>query len=171
MFYEDLKKLRPVEFKRYCGVKLKTFARMVAVVSGHQEKIRRKSGWPSKLSVADQIVLTLEYWREYRTFFHLGTSWGLHESSVCRIVQRVEMILTTSKALPGKKRLQQADHTLETVVVDASETPIERPRKTAALLQRQEEAPHPEKPSGNCWFVPRNFLKKAKALPPLIEPV
>jgi hypothetical protein len=131
MFYEDLKKLRPVEFKRYCGVKPKTFAHMVAVVSGHQEKIRRKSGRPSKLSVADQIVLTLEYWREYRTFFHLGTSWGLHESSVCRIVQRVEMILTTSKAfaLPGKKRLQQADHTLETVVVDASETPLERPRK------------------------------------------
>ena len=54
MFYEDLKKLRPVEFKRYCGVKPKTFARMVAVVSGHQEKIRRKNGRPSKLSVADQ---------------------------------------------------------------------------------------------------------------------
>jgi hypothetical protein len=59
--------------------------------------------------------------------------------------------LTKSKALalPGKRRLQQADHTIEAVVVDASETPIERPKKTAALLQRQEEAPHTEKPSGS----------------------
>jgi hypothetical protein len=151
MFYEDLKKLRPVEFKRYCGVKPKTFERMVAAVGDYQEKRRRKSGRPPKLSLADQRLLTLEYWREYRTFFHLGKLWGLHESSICRIVQRVETILTESRAfaLPGKKRLQQADHTIEVVVVDASETPIERPKKTAALLQRPEEAPHTEKPSGN----------------------
>jgi hypothetical protein len=50
MFYEDLKKLRPVEFKRYCGVKPKTFERMVAVVGGYQKKRRRKSGRPPKLS-------------------------------------------------------------------------------------------------------------------------
>jgi len=36
------KKLRPVEFKRYCGVKPKTFERMVAVVNAHQDKMRRK---------------------------------------------------------------------------------------------------------------------------------
>jgi hypothetical protein len=106
---------------------------MVAVVGGYQEKRRRKSGRPPKLSLAGQILLTLEYWREYRAFFHLGRSWGLHESSICRIVQRVETILTKSKAfaLPGKRRLQQADHTIEAVVVDASETPIERPQKNS----------------------------------------
>ena len=151
MFYEDLKKLRPVEFKRYCGVKPKTFERMVAAVGDYQEKRGRKSGRAPKLSLANQILLTLEYGRDYRTFFHLGKSWRLHESSIGRIVQRVETILTESRAfaLPGKKRLEQADHTIEVVVGDASETPIERPKKTAALLQRPEEAPHTEKPSGN----------------------
>lgn len=147
MFYEDLKKLRPVEFKRYCGVKPKMFERMIAVVGGHQKKMRRKSGRPPKLSLADQIVLTLEYWREYRTFFHLGSSWGLHESSVCRIVQRVETILTKSKAfaLPGKKRLQQADCNIEAVVVDASETPIERPQTKQRRYYSGKKKRHPLK--------------------------
>jgi hypothetical protein len=82
------------------------------------------------------VLLTLEYWREYRTFSHPGKSRGLHESSVCRIVQRVEDILQRSKAfaLPGRKRLHQANHQIEVMVVDARETPMERPKKTAALL-------------------------------------
>jgi hypothetical protein len=103
-----LKKLCPVDFKRYCGVKPTTFERMVAVLNAYQDQTQHKSGRPHKPGVADQILLTLESWREYRTFFHLGKSRGLHESSGCRIVQRVEEILKKSKtfALPGRKRLQ-----------------------------------------------------------------
>ncbi|HAJ64425.1 MAG TPA: hypothetical protein DCP31_38650, partial [Cyanobacteria bacterium UBA8543] len=25
--------------------------------------------------------MTLEYWREYRTYFHIGQSWGVTEST------------------------------------------------------------------------------------------
>jgi hypothetical protein len=108
---------------------------MVEVVSNRLTKKRRKTGRPPKLSVQDQVLLTLEYWREYRTLFHLATSWGLHESNVCRIIRRVGDILTRSKAfsLPGKKKLQPADHQLEFVVVDVAETPIERPKKSKSL--------------------------------------
>ena len=160
MFYEDLKKLRPVEFKRYCGVKPKTFERMVAVVGGHQEKRRRKSGRPPNLSLADQILLTLEYWREYRTFFHLGRSWGLHESSICRIVQRVETILTTSKAFlcpvrDGFSKLTTLSRRWSWMRAKRRSNGL---KKTAALLQRQEEAPHTEKPSGNQYAHPTDPL-------------
>jgi len=132
MSYEQVKDLRPAEFKRYCGVEHETFRRMVELVSKRLTKERRKTGRPPKLSVEDQVLLTLEYWREYRTFFHLATSWGLHESNVCRIIRRVEDILTKSKAfrLPGKKKLQPSDHQIEFVVVDVAETPIERPKKS-----------------------------------------
>lgn len=77
--------------------------------------------------------MTLEYWREYRTFFHLATSWGLHESSVCRTIRRVEDVLTKSRAfrLPGKKKLQVADHRVEFIVVDVTESPVERPKKSS----------------------------------------
>ena len=133
MSYEQIKDLRPADFKRYCGVEPDTFRRMVELVSRRLTRTRRKTGRPPKLSVEDQVLLTLEYWREYRTLFHLATSWGLHESNVCRVIRRVEDILIKSKAfkLPGKKRLQPADHQIEFVVVDVSETPVERPKKSS----------------------------------------
>ncbi len=133
MSYEQLKHLPPAEFKRYCGVQPKTFAKMVEVVSDHLQAARRKVGRPPKLSLEDQVLLTLEYWREYRTFFHLGQSWGLHESSVCRIIRRVEDVLIKSHVfrLPGKKKLQPTDHKIEFIVVDVAETPVERPKKSS----------------------------------------
>src|SRR5829696_9327724 len=132
MSYEQIKDLRPADFKRYCGVEPETFRRMVELVSKRLTKERRKAGRPPKLSVEDQVLLTLEYWREYRTFFHLARSWGVHESSVWRTIRRVEDILTKSKAftLPGKKKLQSADHEIEFIVVDVAETPVERPKKS-----------------------------------------
>jgi hypothetical protein len=132
MSYEQIKDLRPALFKRYCGVKPETFRRMVEVVSDHLSKVRVKTGRPPKLSVEDQVLMTLEYWREYRTFFHLARGWGIHESSVWRTVRRVEDILTKSKAftLPGKKKLQSAGHEIEFIVVDVAETPVERPKKS-----------------------------------------
>jgi hypothetical protein len=132
MSYEQIKDLRPAEFKRYCGAEPETFRRMVEVVSKRLTRTRRKSGRPPKLSVEDQVLPALEYRREYRTFFHLATSWGLHESNVCRVIRRVEDILTKSRAfkLPGKKRLQTADHEIEFIVVDVAETPVERPKKS-----------------------------------------
>ena len=133
MSYEQIKDLRPALFKRYCGVKPGTFRKMVEVVSDHLAETRIKTGRPPKLSVEDQVLMTLEYWREYRTFFHIARSWGIHESSVWRTVRRVEDILTKSKAftLPGKKKLQLADHEIEFIVVDVAETPIERPKKSS----------------------------------------
>lgn len=132
MSYEQLKKLRPVEFKRYCGVKPHTFQKMVEVYSEHLKKTRSKPGRPPKLSVQDQIIMTLEYWREYRTYFHIATSWGIAESNVSRIIRRVEDVLSKSTAfpLPGKKKLQAANYEIEFIVVDVAETPIERPKKS-----------------------------------------
>ena len=132
MSYEQVKDLPPAAFKRYCGVRPETFHRMVEVVSHCLQRRRRVSGRPTQLPVEDQVLLTLEYWREYRTFFHLARSWGLHELSVCRTVRRVEDILTRSRAfkLPGKKVLQPADHQIEFIVLDVTESPIERPKKS-----------------------------------------
>jgi hypothetical protein len=75
--------------------------------------------------------MTLEYWREYRTYFHIGQSWGVNESTAYRIIRKIEDTLVTSRAftLPGKKKLQTFDCQIEVVVVDVTETPIERPKK------------------------------------------
>jgi hypothetical protein len=82
MKYEQAKHLKPAEFKRFWGVKLETFEQMVEIVSQHSQQ-KKKSGRPGKTSLEDQVLMTLEYWREYRTYFHIGQSWGVTESTAC----------------------------------------------------------------------------------------
>ena len=79
----------------------------------------------------DQLLMTLEYWREYRTYFHIGQSWGVNESTAYRIIRKIEDTLVKSRAftLPGKKKLASSNYQLEVVVVDVTESPIERPKK------------------------------------------
>jgi len=127
MRYETIKHLKATDFKRLTGVQRETFERMLAVV----EKGLRAYGRPTKLSRADQLLLTLMYWREYRTEFHIAQSYGLSESTVCRTIQKVENALVRSGRfrLPGKKVLQPSDTIFEVVLVDVSEQPIERPKK------------------------------------------
>ncbi len=96
MGYENIKNLKPEEFKRYCGVRPETFEQMVKLLENH-EKSKKKSGRPPKLSVEDQILMTLEYFREYRTYFHIGQSWGLNEPKVYRTITKAEKILIQFK--------------------------------------------------------------------------
>ena len=77
--------------------------------------------------------MTLEYQREYRTYFHLGQSYGLSESACYRNCRWVEEVLVRNKtfALPGKKVLLDNDSSIEVILIDATESPIERPKKTS----------------------------------------
>jgi hypothetical protein len=130
MSYETLKLLKESDFKRKCGVRRETFELMVSILQPHLER-RGKRGGQNKLSVEDQLLVVLEYWREYRTQFHIGTSWGLSESAVCRLIRKVEnnLIKSGKFRLPGKQELYQNSKQFEVVVIDVTETPIERPKK------------------------------------------
>ena len=130
MRYSEAKNLAPKEFKRLSGVYPETFAKMGEIVKEHQ-KNKKVSGRPSKLSLENQILMTLEYLREYRTYFHIGKTWGIYESTAFRIIQKIENILIKSRVfkLPGKKKLIESDFKLKTIVIDVTETPIERPKK------------------------------------------
>lgn len=150
MTYESLKHLKPSAFKRKCGIHRETFEQMVEVLRPQLERTGKRGG-QNKLNVEDQLLLVLEYWREYRTQFHIATSWGLSEAAVCRLIQKVEQLLLDSGKfrLPGKKQLYQNAYNWNVVVVDVTESPIERPKKkTASLLQWQEKAAYLESASG-----------------------
>ena len=100
-------------------------------LSEQQKRKKPKPGRPPKLSLEDQVLLALQYWREYRTYFHIAQSWNINESTAFRIVRHVEDTLIRSGrfSLPGKKALRQPDSVLEVVVVDVTESPVERPKK------------------------------------------
>lgn len=144
MTYEQLKHLNPSAFKRRCGVRRDTFEQMLEVVRPQLDRTGKRSG-QCKLSLEDQLLLVLEYWREYRTQFHIGTSWGLSESAVCRLIQKVEGLLMASGKfrLPSKKQLYQNAYTWDVWVVDVTESPIERPKKTrnATTVARKSDTP------------------------------
>ena len=127
MRYETVQTLKDEDFKRSTGVQRSTFEKMLEVV----ETGLRDFGRPPKLRRADQLLLTLMYWREYRTEFHIAQSYGISEATVCRTIQKVENALVRSGKfrLPGKKVLQPSDTLFEVVLVDVSEQPIERPKK------------------------------------------
>jgi len=129
MRYENVQDRSESDFKRLTGVTRETFDKMLAVV---KEQLR-DFGRPPKLSREDQLLMTLMYWREYRTQFHISEAYGISESAVCRTIRKVEDALVKSGQfrLPGKKKLQESDTIIEVVLVDVSEQPIERPKKSS----------------------------------------
>lgn len=132
MKYENLHGYSAPAFKRLVGVDRDVFRELLSLLEVAAQA-KRKSGRPSKLSLADQLLLTLSYWREYRTLFHLAASYGIHESNAQRIVVKVETPLKASGQweLPQHAPPSPSDSTdWEAWVLDASETPIERPKKT-----------------------------------------
>ena len=110
---------------------------MVKEVRKNEEKAVKKKGnnrsHPYKLCIEDQVLMTLMYYREYRTQYHIGGTYGLHESNVGKNINRIENILKKSKQfqLPGKEVLAESNHRFEVIVVDATESPIERPKKSS----------------------------------------
>jgi hypothetical protein len=129
-------------FKRLTGVKLKTFKFMVSVLKEAASKkastkLNNRSR-PFILSLEDPLLLMLMYYREYRTQFHIGVTYGISEASVCRTIKRVEDVLMEENLfkLVGKKKLSGYNYSCSVVVVDATEHPIERPKKTKRILLR-----------------------------------
>ena len=134
MLYQQIQTLNPVAFRRACGVKRETFRAMVAVLSPDLNR-QGKRGGQNRLSVEDQLLITLYYWRHYRTQFDIGLEFGVSEATVCRTIDKVEALLVKSGQfrLPGKRQLRQAETQWETVVVDVTEVLIERPKKNSVL--------------------------------------
>ena len=132
MFWSELQKLKPDKFQRYTGVKLPTYLKMIELVQEYENINRNHRSRKFKYNIEDRILIMLDYYREYPTFFHLGVKYGIHESTAYRIVTNIENILIKSKAfsLPGKKILTNPTTNFEIVVIDATESPIERPKKT-----------------------------------------
>jgi hypothetical protein len=118
-------------FKRLFGVKPKTFARMKEILQKEYDRMHKKGGSPPKLSVEDKLMVALKYLREYRTMEHIGYDYGVSKSTVCESIQWVENALKKDGTfkLPGKKALKEAASANEFIVVDVTESPVQRPKK------------------------------------------
>jgi Helix-turn-helix of DDE superfamily endonuclease len=128
MFYETIKDLSNGVFRRLVGVKRSTFEFMLKILSVQYAVDHELGGAPSKLTLEDKLLMTLCYWRGYRTYLHLGVS----ESQAFKIVRWVEdtLIKSGSLTVPGKSKLYELDKQA-VILMDVTESPIERPQKKA----------------------------------------
>lgn len=71
--YDQIKELGDTKFRRLTGVKRATFNKMVEILKdADQQKKNNKGESKNKLSINNQLLMALEYLREYRTYFHIG---------------------------------------------------------------------------------------------------
>lgn len=142
MKFKQIKEELADNFRRLTGVKRSTFDVMIGILREAEKSLKAQGGKPNKLSIEDRLLMTLEYLREYRTYFHISRSFGISESACYRNICWVENILIKDGkfSLPGKKALLKSDAEYEVVLIDATESPIERPKKnknTSILAKRK----------------------------------
>ena len=143
--YETIKAYKDKEFRRITGVKRETFEKVVKILREAYMAKHRRRGRNAKLRIEDMLLATLEYLREYRTFAHIAANYGIHESNAYRTIRWVEDILIKDGtfALPGRKSLLKDDSEYLFLLIDATESPIERPKKNNAgtILERKRDTP------------------------------
>ena len=152
MKYEKIKNYSDEKFRRICGMKKSTFAKAIEILNKkyaeeHSKNVK-KSGRKPKLSMEDKLLATLEYLQEYRTLVHIAASYDIAESNIQRIIKWVEntLIKDGTFSLPGKKALVKNEPEFEIVVIDATETPICRPKKTKRAIILVKRSDTPSKP-------------------------
>lgn len=131
MKYETIKSYSSENFRRITGVKRTTFEKMLEILKPKLKEKLSKGGRKPTLSLEEMLLASLEYWREYRTYAHIAASYGIHESNMYRLIKWLEDVLIKDGAfsLPGKKALLKNDIEYEVVLIDVTETPVERPKR------------------------------------------
>jgi hypothetical protein len=128
---ERIKNLKENEYQVLLGVDKRTFEKMHEALRDEYTKLHKRGGKPPILSVLDKLVITLGYWREYRTYRNIAFDYGVCKSAIGNAVLWVENTLIKEKifALPSKREMQRKENIVCVAVVDVTEQEIERPQK------------------------------------------
>jgi hypothetical protein len=137
--YEKLLR-KPSLFRMFTGLSIDEFDRLVADLepvsfaraakrSARRPRQRKPgAGRKVKLSLADRVLLTLLYYRTYVTQEFVGFLFGVDKGTVSRKVQEISLCMAGAFRIPETKvRIDPDD--LTAVFVDATEQPVNRPKR------------------------------------------
>lgn len=138
------------EFKRYTGIPKWLFWEMTAILIWARRDKLSKGGRKPKLRCWEMMLMALEYWREYRTYFHISVNYGISESNCWKIIVWIEDILIKSGKynLAGKKALVESAEEYEIIQIDGTESPVERAKKTENGTKEQSKTEKTSKNDG-----------------------
>ena len=122
--------------KRLFGIKFELLETILVKVQNQNEKYLQENptsnrGIDGKFSISNQLLLTLEYLRQYPTFLSLGFSYGISESYANKVFHKMRAILADIIGLKNPDTLKYKD--IKTVIIDVTVQPIERPQLSQEL--------------------------------------
>lgn len=143
MFFEELEPLRDDKFRRLTGMQRTTFEQCLEILREGERVQKSRGGRRNHLSLENRLLMSLCYWREYRTYFHIGLEFNVSESACFRNITWIENCLVSSKvfALPGRGCLQDAQS--GEILIDVTESPIERPKKSRSVIIQEKRSATP----------------------------
>jgi hypothetical protein len=127
---------KPKTFERITGLKIANFLDLVELIREDWdifEKNKKCSGRNYKIkTLEDKMLCLLIYYRSYINMVFLGMLFDIDDSNVVRLFQKLEKMIAPHFALQKliKKEIEK-DELLE-LLVDVSETPIQRPSGKSA---------------------------------------
>lgn len=128
--YTKIRK-NPKTFQRLFGLSVDQFEIILQKVAPKWESTvissYKRPGRDYKLDLSDMLLMLLLYYRSYVTQIFVGYMFGIDDSRVCRIIRRLEPILASVMAIQKHKKLSKEE--IENLIIDATEQPIERPKR------------------------------------------
>jgi hypothetical protein len=143
---ERIAKMSAGKYKEVFGIEKHVFERMLRLLE-IADVFQRKSaaGRKSMLSVLDKLVITLMYWREYRTYRHIAFDYGVGKTQIGDAVLWVENTIVASGLcnLKSARELRDNPNKIKIAIVDVTEQEIERPKrgKKIGILARKSDIP------------------------------
>ena len=152
--FEKAVKLSDEQFLRAVGVDKTDFNLILERVATHLENVReerpmKKRGKKSEVALPDRLLLTFTYLRHYPTFARLGLEFGISESYANKIYHQILDVLVKVLSMKNRKHLLESN--LQTIVIDVTEQPIERPTKGQRVYYSGKKTAH-NKSSIDCVF-------------------
>jgi hypothetical protein len=129
--YNSLNK-HPLAFLRLTGLKVNEFNRISKTIKPiyERERLKRVKDNTGRLSniktLEDKLICLFMYYRCYVSHVFLGYLFNLHDSNICRLFKILEPIAAKKAHIEKDKTLTK--ETVEQLIIDAAEQPMQRPK-------------------------------------------
>ena len=138
------------KFARMTGLKKELFDKLHQQVTSkiaehHQSDSLSRRGKKSEMDIANKLLMTLCYYRNYHTYLTLSELFDVSEGQANKVFHKMSMIMVQVLSVGSRKRL--SSKTIKAVLIDASEQRIERPMKRQKQYYSGKKNVIPSKPN------------------------
>jgi len=140
---ERIANMSASRYKEIFGVEKYVFDRILRLLEAADILGRKNNaGRKPQLSVLDKLVITLMYWREYRTYRHIAFDYGVSKSTIGEAIIWVEDAIIASGLcnLKSARELRDNVSKIKIAIVDVTEQEIERPKKNKVSGTRERKS-------------------------------